>query len=131
MHGFTRPSLGELLEGALLVSSRGEKVIISLCKEQGARTGLHSLGLPPSSSLPARQVPGGAEPLSPRGGCRPQAKAGLGPEFPTGHCSFLSLETHSEMLGSQEEGEEARASLTPQGSAKSTASHCLNSVRVY
>lgn len=123
VHGFTRPSLGELLEGTLLVSSRGEKVMISLCKEQGAQTGLHSLGLPPSSRLPARQVPGGAEPLSPRGGCRLQAKACLGPEFPTGHCSFLSLETHSEMLGVTGGGGGGPGQSHPSGVSKE---HCLS-----
>lgn len=100
-------------------------------KEQGARQGYTLQGsLPAPGSLPGRS-PGGAEPLSPCGGHRPQARPGLGPGFPAGHCSFLSLETRSEMLGSQEEGEEAEASLTPQGSAKSTASHCLNSITVY
>ena len=60
MHGFSRPSLCQLLPGAFLVSSRGEVVMINLwaskSREPGQGCTLRG-SLPAPGSLPAGQVP--------------------------------------------------------------------------
>ena len=125
VHGFRRPSLCELLPGAFLVSSRGEVVMINLCasKSREPRQGCTLRGsLPAPGSLPGRS-PGRAEPLSPRGGRRPQAKAWPQPWVPRRPLLFSFPGYSLRDAGVTGGGGGGRGQSHPSGVSKE---HCLS-----